>query len=710
MASRRLIRRASSYQGRNDNGDETDPLLEVPRIARHTSQDTTTDPYEDHHFYPNPFADLPIYNSIWRVRRDLLDAVNDPYSYDQLRAPRLNNAVVRPLVERYYAMQDISLVFCLLVNRIHFLKDISNRSHFASVRTTRALLCEIVALRLLRQYDEDSSGSDGLLLLTNIVIAGFDPFQGAPKDCLKSSARSLAWALQDRGGYESQLTALEVAILSESKLFLSSAACQKVVEAIYMGRIVYTPTSFIDILPDHYKHKAISIYNPRKAPLLNTYRLSVPRIRNIVEIFQFIILLTLYLVLMTTKDPKKLRLEEIIFVVFTLGWILDQLASMLEHGWAVYSQNLWSFLDTSFSVIFFVYLCLRVNGVATGRIDISRPALDWLAMGAPFLVPRLAFNLFSENLLFVSLRDMMAKFMLLTFLAVWSFAGFFLAMVWLDWNDSTDPVSGLTTGLWMVWVWFGLDGTGIERSTDFHSVLGPVLMISFAILGNTLFLTILVATLSESFAKIARHASGEIQFRRAVLTFQAVKSDAIFAYPPPFNVLALVTVLPLKLVLSARWFHKLNSTSIKVLNAPFLLMISLWERHYLWPSQHNLNPRSVARILQSLSKLNWFHVHGDIEAVFDSPPPDFIDKPSDDIEARRRKSVQTCAPDGDDSAMSPGTKSPSRPRNMPGTPQRSMSRGMRGTDKDTTETRLERIEELLENIGNNIEDGEEEDS
>jgi hypothetical protein len=33
---------------------------------------------------------------------------------------------------------------------------------------------------------------------------------------------------------------LEVAIISESKVFLSSSACQKVIDAVYRGRIVYT--------------------------------------------------------------------------------------------------------------------------------------------------------------------------------------------------------------------------------------------------------------------------------------------------------------------------------------------------------------------------------------------------------------------------------------------------------------------------------------
>jgi hypothetical protein len=78
-------------------------------------------------------------------------------------------------------------------------------------------------------------------------------------------------------------------------------------------------------------------------------------------------------------------------------------------------------------------------------------------------------------------------------------------------------------------------------------------MVMFAFLGNTLFLTILVAMLSNTYTNLAQNATAEIQFRRAVLTFEGVKSDALFAYRPPFNVLALVVLLPLKFVLTPRW-------------------------------------------------------------------------------------------------------------------------------------------------------------
>src|SRR6195952_973985 len=124
-------------------------------------------------------------------------------------------------------------------------------------------------------------------------------------------------------------------------------------------------------------------------------------------------------------------------------------------------------------------------------------------------------------------------------------------MTWLS-NGTHEPI---TISKWMLWIWFGLDGTGIQRSVDFHRILGPMLMITFAFLGNTLFLTILVSMLSNTFSKIAADSTAEIQFRRAVLTFEGVKSDAIFAYRPPFNVLAVLILVPLRFILSARWFH-----------------------------------------------------------------------------------------------------------------------------------------------------------
>ena len=150
-------------------------------------------------------------------------------------------------------------------------------------------------------------------------------------------------------------------------------------------------------------------------------------------------------------------------------------------------------------------------------------------------------------------------------------------------------------------------------------------MVTFAFLGNTLFLTILVSMLSNTFSNIVSNAAAEIQFRRAVLTFEGVKSDAIFAYQPPFNVLALCLLLPLKFFVSPRWFHKINVTGIRVLNAPLLLGISVYERRHLWASlkRKSYRPSRLGSFLSAWD-FSRFSVHGDIQAVFESEVPQEI--------------------------------------------------------------------------------------
>ncbi|RDW85012.1 hypothetical protein BP6252_02602 [Coleophoma cylindrospora] len=609
----------------NGQASETDRLL--PSSDDNTiDQDGCFPPHALRDLCPaNPYASLPVYKNIHRIRRDIISVIDDPYSPEQLRDPRMNVSVVRPLVDKLYALDDVSIVYCLLVNRVQFQREQVVQPHQQSVCTTRALLCEIVANRILRRFHEDHTGARGSLLLAHILVCGFSPFQGAPDEVIAMESNNLSWALNSRTGAKRRVPALEIAIISESKVFLSSSACQRVVSAIYEGRIIYTPSSFIDILPDHYKQKPISLYNPRKAPMLNQYRLIVPRTRNILEVCQFVILLALFLFVMAERDPAHVGAMETIFVIYTLGWTLDQFASILEHGWGVYTQNLWSFLDVTFTAIFFIYLGLRVHGWRVGRLEPGQQAMDVLAMGAPVLVPRLAFNLMSENMLFVSLRAMMRDFAVLTVLAVWCFAGFLLSMTWLS-NGEHETV---TISKWMLWVWFGLDGSGIQHSVDFHWLLGPILMVTFAFLGNTLFLTILVSMLSTTFSTIVSSATAEIQFRRAVLTLEGVKSDAIFAYFPPFNVLALLLLLPLKAIVSARWFHKINVAFVRTLNAPLLLIIGLIERRTLWSG--NRRQKDVEQLPKAHSRAGlWdfsrgFSVHGDISAVFDEEPPEAVE-------------------------------------------------------------------------------------
>ena len=228
-------------------------------------------------------------------------------------------------------------------------------------------------------------------------------------------------------------------------------------------------------------------------------------------------------------------------------------------------------------------------------------------------------------------------------------------------------------------------------------------MVLFAFLGNTLFLTILVSMLSNTFSLIAANATAEINFRRAVLTFEGVKSDAIFAYMPPFNILALVVMLPLKFAVTERMFHKLNVVFTRTLNAPVLLIISLYERHTLWKNdRHRHRPpapksgdwKNTAGPVRTWNQtmtfwdFSRFSVHGDIQAVFETDPPQSV---LDDI----AEQDDLHGPDGTGKAIHaaledqfPGTstprRSPSRPKSRKSKPAPKKSESRRrssGSDR-----------------------------
>ena len=105
----------------------------------------------------------------------------------------------------------------------------------------------------------------------------------------------------------------------------------------------------------------------------------------------------------------------------------------------VYTQNLWSFLDVGFVMLYTAYLTLRTYGWIIGDLGPAEQALDVMAIAAPVLIPRLAFNLLSDSMVFLSLRAMLGDFAILTALSAWCFAGFLISLQWLS-PGAHDPV------------------------------------------------------------------------------------------------------------------------------------------------------------------------------------------------------------------------------------------------------------------------------
>ena len=57
----------------------------------------------------NAHSHLPVYTNIHRIRRDIVSVVEDYLSLEQLTDVRINITVVRPLVDKFYELDDISI-------------------------------------------------------------------------------------------------------------------------------------------------------------------------------------------------------------------------------------------------------------------------------------------------------------------------------------------------------------------------------------------------------------------------------------------------------------------------------------------------------------------------------------------------------------------------------------------------------------------------
>ena len=112
-----------------------------------------------------------------------------------------------------------AIVFAFLLNRVYFIRDSSFST--ASLSHSRAALCEILAIRTLRE-------NDNLIDLAVVMTTSWLVFKGASDAVLEVANESEGDGEDERVG-----NSIEVAILGKAKRFIKSDVCQKVINAIW---------------------------------------------------------------------------------------------------------------------------------------------------------------------------------------------------------------------------------------------------------------------------------------------------------------------------------------------------------------------------------------------------------------------------------------------------------------------------------------------
>ncbi|KAL7424047.1 hypothetical protein Q5752_001632 [Cryptotrichosporon argae] len=574
------------------------------------------------------------YALICTVHQTILDAIDTALTWDQLNSPPVNYSLVRPLVDRFTpryhrgsakgvtarlhvperhdaaesgANGDAedhefglgAVLYALMASRIQFISLSEADLSYAPLQTTRAAFCELLATKIIRTFP---SAADEVELVSELVKT-FGPYDGAPEDIL-----AVTFGDDRRDIEASRASALELAIISSAKHFLSLPLIQHLISQIYTGQLIYTPSAARGLISDSYvsernrlRRRAsyssftslaqrsragltrkdaedlaeVYVYNPYEAGWLDHQRLKVPKWRKLLEFMTFTILIALFVATLSRRGLTRVSVLEVVFILYTLGFALDEFAQSKEHGWSVYAANTWNAFDLTFIAIFLLYLVLRVLGLATHSPNLSELGFDILAVGACVIFPRLVFFMIKDNIIVLALKEMITTFVGFMCLTTVAFSGICFCLWTL--GRATWTVKQI---VWlMLQIWFGSSYLGFQASASFHPLFGPVVLISYAALCNTLLITILISILSNKFAAINQNAQQEHLFQRVVNTVEGVKSDAVFSYLPPINLLALTVLGPLSWVLSPRALHRTNVFLIRVTNFPILFAISAYERY-----------------------------------------------------------------------------------------------------------------------------------
>jgi hypothetical protein len=472
------------------------------------------------------------------------------------------------------------------------------------VSKTRALICELLAMRLLREFSTRE--------MIDALSYDFDPLQGLemPVSGLQTPG-GINWSRQ--APRSARISTLEIAIRAQAKKFLAHPLVVRQLEAIWAGTIVFhsaadslhrksdspgrafnspenlsprrgpsrrlPPTKQVVQQPPTaaLMRRTVTLYDPHDASLFKLSRLRVPRYRNLFSTLSFAIMLGLFLAVLSEKSDDITALE-VLFWFWSAGYMLDEIVGFSEQGFGLYIMSVWNAFDLGILLMFMAYYVLRLYGILmpdVSRHAVAAMAYDVLGSTAVLLFPRLFsaldhYRYFSQ--LLIAFKMMAMDLVAILVLIVISCSGFFVAFSLAFKRDlgSSDAayaifqlVMGFTPAAWDLW--------------GEMNILGRALLALFLFICHFLIVTILVTVLTNSFMAVVKNADEEHQFLFAVNTISMVKSDALFSYIPPTNIIGWL-LIPVKYTMPFKKFLRMNRWVIKLTHIPILFTIFTYER------------------------------------------------------------------------------------------------------------------------------------
>jgi hypothetical protein len=96
---------------------------------------------------------IPVYHLQHSIRLLVVRKCETTLSWDQLRTPQISQFLVKPIQQEIRSTHtNKATLYALLANCLQFQKEGQLNPGTVGMSKTRALICELLAMRLLRDY------------------------------------------------------------------------------------------------------------------------------------------------------------------------------------------------------------------------------------------------------------------------------------------------------------------------------------------------------------------------------------------------------------------------------------------------------------------------------------------------------------------------------------------------------------------------------
>lgn len=454
--------------------------------------------------------------------------------YEQLREPEIHMTIVKPLSTKVielagigiiqkvvgrssspnqtprFGPQDVlssaeqkvcgSLVFILLLLRYEYLIQSQNNLIKVDLLLTKANICEILAIRMLREYK--SSQRTKMLFISALKTKNFNT--------------------------------LELAILTKSKKFLSQPVIVDILDRFYNGDLIVKnynchtdETSSEEVVhqleeqPLLPESKSVVNYRYSNTSLSKIYARTtlVPKYQSLVINLKlaFFSLLQFGLIINhkqisheQTEMGYLFLLTELFFWGTVINLNIEQIIRLRSIEFIFLRKIIWTWVDFTLLLLTDFTFVMRIL-MALGKVE-SGMYYDCFSIISIVLLPRMlsVFNNYEFfNMIILSLKKMVWNMIGLCFLFASLISGFYLSFISLAIDRTSSEIA-----FDMVKIFFAFT-PAVWNNWDSYSNLGRAIQMGYLFLIQFIVGTILAIVLSEIFAKVSKSNREEFVYFKA---------------------------------------------------------------------------------------------------------------------------------------------------------------------------------------------------